>query len=125
MATILYLNMSNSKDHSKIDFLQFINPFLRLLDEVKDTRNRAIFDILDIRKKGQLDIVFLLQLLMKLDRESYFAQEILKLIREFKCKNMLLKGGVKRRIVLNFTTFNTLVPNSCLIKDFQKGIFGI
>lgn len=60
MARVLYLNMARNKDHSKIDFLQFINPFLRLFDDAKDTRNRAVFDLLDIRKKGTIDIVFLL-----------------------------------------------------------------
>lgn len=52
--------MSKNKDHSKIDFLQFVDPFLKLLDDVKDDRNRAVFKLLDIRKKGTLDIVFLI-----------------------------------------------------------------
>mgnify|MGYP006893384029 CR=1 FL=1 len=81
--------------------------------------------MLDVNNKGTLDIMILMQLYNNLNRNTMFGQEILRIVREYKNKNILLKGGYKRRIVLNFTTFNTLVPNSCLIEELQYRIFGV
>jgi len=99
--------------------------FLNLLEDNKDKRNRCVFDILDVNSTGMLDIMILMQLYNNIERETMFAQEILKIVREFKNKNILLKGGYKRRILLNFTTFNTLISNSCLIEELQYRIFGM
>jgi hypothetical protein len=46
-------------------------------------------------------------------------------VREYKDKNVLLKGGFSRQITLNFNTFNQLVPYSSLIDEFQYRIFGL
>jgi len=32
-------------------------------------------------------------------------------------KNVLLKDGYRRKITLNFATFNELIPKSCLIDE--------
>lgn len=116
-ARILYLKMSNNKDHARINFIQFIKVFQNLLDEIKDQRNRVIFGLLDINEKGVLDIVMLMQLFNNVNRNTMFGQEILKIVREYKSKNVLLKGGYRRKIVLNFSTFVKLVNHSCLIEQ--------
>ena len=54
---------------------------------------------------------------MNLERNTNFAQELLILIREYKMKNVLLKDGYRRKIALNFATFNELIPKSCLIDE--------
>ena len=53
------------------------------------------------------------------------GQEILKVVREYKNKNVLMKGGFSRQITLNFQTFNSLANNSCLIDEFQYQVFGV
>ena len=84
-----------------------------------------IFGLLDINQKGVLDIVLLMQLYNNVNRNTMFGQEILKIIREYKSKNILLKGGYRRKIVLNFSTFVKLVNHSCLIEMLQYKIFGV
>jgi hypothetical protein len=82
--------------HSQIDFVTFAKTFDGLMDEVQKVRNRTIFNILDIRKKGQIEILVLMQLLNGLDLNTHFAQEILILVREYKDKNVLLTAGFSR-----------------------------
>ena len=60
LARIMYLKMAKSMDHAKIDFIRFVEVFIMLLDEIKDNRNRCVFDLLDIKGKGVLDFSFLL-----------------------------------------------------------------
>ena len=87
------------------------------MDEVQKVRNKAIFRILDIRKKGQIEILVLMQIINGLDLNTNFAQEILLLIREYKEKNVLMTAGFSRQITMNFAKFNDLIPNSCLIDE--------
>lgn len=83
-----------------------------------DNANRCIFNILDVKKKGHLDIFTLIQILNNIDRDTKFAQELLVLIREYKQKNILLQDGIRRQITLNFGEFNRLIPKSCLVDEF-------
>ena len=96
-----------------------------LLDESKDKRNRTVFNLIEFNGDGELDIMILMQLFNNIPRETLFGQEILKMVREYKNKNVLLKGGFSRQILLNFATFNSLVPYSSLIDELQYRIFGI
>ena len=123
-ARILYLRMAKNKDSAKIDFVRFSSIFLAFLDDIKENRNRAFFEILDLNGTGKLSIMFLMQIVNDVDRDTLFGQEILKIVREYKEKNIMLREGYRRRIVLNFATFNALVPNSALIKELQYRIFG-
>ena len=59
--------------HSKIDFATFVKSFDGIMDEVQKIRNKAIFRILDIRKKGQIEILVLMQLINGIDFNTYFA----------------------------------------------------
>ena len=85
--------MSKRTDKAKIDFIKFINCFMGLLDEVKDRRNRATFDLLEFNGDAQLDIMYLMQLFNNVSRKTMFGQEILKLTREYKAKNVLGRKG--------------------------------
>jgi hypothetical protein len=60
MAKILYFNMSNMKVHAKIDFTQFVAIFEDLNDEVQKLRNKVIFNMLDVKKQGKLDVMVLI-----------------------------------------------------------------
>ena len=60
MAKILYIKLSKQKDKAKINFLSFYQLFIGLFDEVKDKRNRTIFEILDARSEGELSIIYLM-----------------------------------------------------------------
>lgn len=95
-ARILYMKMSGNKDHAKISFVQFGSIFMELLVDIKDRRNRAFFNLLDLKGAGTLDILTLLQLYNNLDRDTLFGQEILGLVREYKQKNVLLSHGYRR-----------------------------
>ena len=53
----------------------------------------AAFKLYDIKDEGKLDISTLMQLLNSLDRNTYFAQEILFLVKEYKMKNIRLVNG--------------------------------
>ena len=66
----------------------------------------------------------LVQIFNNLDKDTLLAQEILILIREYKSKNILLQAGYRRQITLNFSTFNLLIPKSCLIDELQYVFFG-
>ena len=95
-ARILYMKMSGNKDYAKINFVQFRSIFMEFLADIKDRRNRAFFDLLDLKGKGTLDILTLLQLFNHIDRNTLFGQEVLGLIREYKQKNVLLSHGYRR-----------------------------
>jgi hypothetical protein len=81
---------------------------------VKDKRNRAIFELLDARGEGELSIVYLMQLMHNLPQDTMLGQEILKLVKEYKHKNLLSRGST-RKVSVNFVTFNTIIPYSSLI----------
>jgi len=59
-AKMLYINMSKIKNYSKINFVSFIKIFDGLFDEIKKIRNRCIFNLYDIKKSGELDIMVLM-----------------------------------------------------------------
>lgn len=124
LARLMYIKMSRKKDKSKIDFDKFANCLIGLLDEVKDVRNQTIFNLLDYKNEGELSIMFMMQLIHNVPKNSMFGQEILKLVKEYKIKNLMSRGG-SRKIQLNFQVFNNLVPYSSLIDEFQYKIFGI
>ena len=46
------------------------------------------------------------------------------MVKEFKTKNILLKHGFRRQVVLNYNLFYDLIPWSCLIDEFQYTLFG-
>ena len=48
----------------------------------------------------------------------------MKLVKEYKHKNLLSRGAT-RKVSVNFVTFNTVIPYSSLIDQFQYSIFGI
>ena len=50
---------------------------------------------------------------------------MLKMVREYKNKNILMKSGFRRQIELNFNCFNELIPYSSIIDDFQYRLFGV
>lgn len=96
LARIMYIKLSKRKDSAKIRFLQFAEAVSGLLDEVKDRRNRTLFNLMEFNGDGELDIMILMQLFNNASRDSLFGQEILKLVREYKNKNVLMKGGFSR-----------------------------
>jgi len=105
--------------------MRFQEVLMGLMDDSnKDNANRACFNILDFKGQGQLDIMFLIQIYNNTSRDTLFAQEILALIRVYKQKNILLQGGYRRQIVLNFATFNCLIPKSCMVDELQYACFG-
>ena len=84
-----------------------------------------MFNLMEFNGDGELDIMILMQLFNNVSRNTLFGQEILKLVREYKNKNVLMKGGFSRQITLNFNTFNQLIPYSSLIDEFQYQLFGV
>ena len=56
-----------------IDFYKFVKVFENLLDEVAKIRNRCVFNLLDVKKNGYLDIMMLIQMLNNIDKDTYFA----------------------------------------------------
>lgn len=96
LARIMYIKLSKRKDCAKINFLQFADAVTGLLDEVKDRRNRTIFNLMEFNGDGELDIMILMQLFNNISRDTQFGQEIIKVVREYKNKNVLLKGGFSR-----------------------------
>ena len=93
LARVLYIKLARRKDHAKINFVQFAEAFVGLLHEVKDKRNRTIFNLLEFNGDGEYDIMYLFQLLVNVPRNTMFGQEVLKLTKEYKDKNVLKKGG--------------------------------
>lgn len=69
-AKILYMKMVRNKDHAKINFLQFVDVFMDLLDEYKDVRNRVLFNLLDLKGTGKLDIMIFIQIANQVDRNT-------------------------------------------------------
>jgi hypothetical protein len=73
IARVIYIKMSQRTDKAKIDFIQFINCFMGLLDEVKDRRNRAAFDLLEFNGDAEFDIIYLMQLFNNVSRNTMFG----------------------------------------------------
>ena len=88
--------MSKRKDKSRIDFYRFADTFLGLLDDVKDVRNQTIFRLLDYKNDGELSIMFMMQLVHNVSKDSMFGQEILKLVKEYKKKNLMPRGASRK-----------------------------
>ena len=125
MAKILYATMTEEKDQSKITFDVFVENLYGLVDESKlDNATRCIFNLLDVRNQGHLDVFMLIQIINNSDRNTHFAQELLIMIREHKAKNVMVDEGIKRKISLNYSMFISLIPKSCLIDEFQFVFWG-
>jgi len=73
LARLMYIKMSRKKDKSKIDFDRFAYCLIGLLDEVKDVRNQTIFNLLDYKNEGELSIMFMMQLIQNVPRNSMFG----------------------------------------------------
>lgn len=118
MAQLLYLKLARMKQSVRIDFLRFYDVFQLLVDDGNTLNgNRVAFCLLDIREKGQLDLMILLSLLNNLDRDSLLAQELILLVRHHKQKNVLTPGAQRRPLVLNQAVFNDVIPRSCLVDE--------
>ena len=96
LAKIMYIKLSKRKDCAKINLIRFYEVFKNLLDEVKSKRNNTVFELLEFNGDGVLDIMYLMQLFCNLKRNTVFGQEILKIVKEFKNKNVLMTGGFSR-----------------------------
>jgi len=106
---MLYIRMANGLDQAKIDFMRFIKIFDGFLDDSPKRRNQAVFNLYDVKNQGMIDIMVLMQIYNNLKRNTYFGQELLILLREYKNKNILMTAGFSRKITLNFGTFNELI----------------
>jgi hypothetical protein len=73
LARIMYIKISKKKDCAKINILQFWEAVKGLLDEVKDRRNRTIFNLMEFNGDGELDIMILMQLFNNIPRETLFG----------------------------------------------------
>ena len=125
LAKILYATMTKGKDQSKITFNTFVENLYGLVDTSNlDNATRCVFNLLDVKSKGQLDIFLLIQIINNMDRNTQFVQELLIMIREHKAKNVMVEDGIKRKITLNFSKYIRLIPKSCLIDEFQFVFWG-
>jgi hypothetical protein len=70
LARIWYIKLSKRRDCAKINFLQFADAVTGLLDEVKDRRNRTVFNLMEFNGDGELDIMILMQLFNNVSRET-------------------------------------------------------
>ena len=73
LARIMYIKMANRKRCSRINFLQFADAMMDLIDEIKDRRNRAVFNLMEFNGDGELDIMILMQLFNNIPRETIFG----------------------------------------------------
>jgi len=80
----MYIKLSKRKFRAKIDFYRFVTTFMGIRDELADRRNRTIFEFLEFNEDGEFDIMFLMQLLNNIPRESLFGREIYKLVKKYK-----------------------------------------
>ena len=64
----MYIKLSKRKDSAKINFIEFANAMVGLLDEVKDRRNRTVFNFMEFNGDGELDIMILMQLFNNISR---------------------------------------------------------
>ena len=124
LADLLYQKLANKKSYAKINFYQFASVLIDFIDESRDRRNRAAFALYESNNGGEISVITLANLVQRSDPETAFGKEVLKIVAEHKYKNIMMKEGFSRKIPLNFPTFNSLVPYSCLIDEFQYRIFG-
>jgi hypothetical protein len=54
--------MAKEKDYAKITFPMFFDAFKNLLDPIKDVRNRAVFELIEFKGDGLIDIMILMQI---------------------------------------------------------------
>ena len=118
VADLLYKKMANKKNYAKINFYTFAKTFVDFMDESKDKRNRAAFDILEQNNDGQISVITLMDMTNNLHPETPLGKEVAILLNEHKHRNILMREGYSRRAPINFTAFNSLIPNSCLIDEF-------
>lgn len=122
LARVIYIKLADRLDKAKIHFPVFARTFMGLLEEVKDKRNKTIFELLEFNGDGEYDLFFVFQLFINSHRETMFGQEMLKAIRL--CAKMSTKKNVGG-FAFNFSTYNSLIPYSCLIEEFQYKLFGV
>jgi hypothetical protein len=56
----MYIKISKRKNCAHINIIQFWEAVGGLLDEVKDRRNRTIFNLMEFNGDGELDIMILM-----------------------------------------------------------------
>ena len=90
-----------------------------LRDESADRRNKCIFNLMEFNGDGEFDVMYLFQLLNNVNRNSLFGRDVYKMIKVYKEKNILMRGGYRSQITLNYNLFNSLnQPQSDLVYEF-------
>ena len=125
LARVLYIKLSKRKNRARINFYTFASAMIGLLDDSADRRNKCMFNLMEFNGDGEFDVMYLFQLLNNVPRNSLFGREIYKMIKVYKEKNILMRGGYRSQITLNYNLFNSMCqPQSELIPEMQFRLFG-
>ena len=124
---ILYLYMSKGYDRAKITFVRFLQclyPFMN--NEERNSHNKIAFQMLDIDKDNDLNILNLIHLHKNMEKDSKIGQEIFSLI-EYYINNTLTKksSGTKNKMSgINYDYFSKIVKKCAIIDEIREVIFG-
>ena len=120
---VFYLHASKMQDYAKLDFMDFLRVVMPLYENNFVKRNRHVFDLLDIDKDGELDIISMIQIYKYLPDRCLLKYEVLLLLDEYKNRNVIHKR-IGRHNPLDFNKFNKIVPQSTIAKALQFSFFG-
>ena len=126
-AQLMYIYLSNRQDCVQINYVRFLQAFTPVLSEYAEVRGEVPFRLLDVDGDGKINILNILQIHHHLGprgNKSPFSVELRRIYREYKDRNLHMRDGYKYQVQLNESTFQKLVPNSCLIDELRLRIFG-
>ena len=112
---ILYLYMSRGFDRCKITFVRFLQclyPFMN--NEERNSHNKIAFQMLDIDKDNDLNILNLVHLHKNMEPDSRIGNEIFSLI-EYYINNTLTKkssGNQSTNVGINYDAFSKIIKRS-------------
>lgn len=124
---ILYLYMSRGFDRCKITFVRFLQclyPFMN--NEERNSHNKIAFQMLDIDKDNDLNILNLVHLHKNMEPDSRIGNEIFSLI-EYYINNTLTKkssGNQSTNVGINYDAFSKIIKKCAIIDEIREVIFG-
>ena len=115
ISKLIYMRGSYNLDQCRLSINDLYRIFSQFINEMPDKRIKAVFDFLDMKGKGQLNIVTLIQIYVKLPERCLLKFEILHLLKEYKRQISHGNPLAADYVSINYILFKRILPNPSLL----------
>jgi len=124
---MLYIYMSKGYDRVKISLLRYMESLWPLVNpDQRFNHNKIAFDILDLDRDKNLNILNMMHLQKNLDPNSIIGKDVFKLIKFFIDKFLSKKGSSgSHRQSISYENFTKILGRCCLIDQVAHCVFGM